>query len=191
LTVLALSLFEVLGLGVLLLACVFLFFGLVEVLFSTGGIVHRLLRGSDEPPLPTLEPPGLSELDREAVRAPIKPPLVESTEPEAPPSEEEQKNKRASRRRATYKIPVEILDVSVPGEPFKGWVLDRSNNGMRLEIPQNLAVGTILHVRNADHASSAPWVQVEVRNCVVKANQWRAGCRFTHPQPAEVLLFFG
>jgi hypothetical protein len=65
----------------------------------------------------------------------------------------------------------------------KGWVLDRSDSGMRLEIPGKVEIGAILQVRNADHARSAPWVQVEVRNCVVKANQWRAGCRFTHNRP--------
>jgi hypothetical protein len=184
------TLFGVFWLGVLLLAGVFLFFGVVEIFFSTGGVLYRLCwRSQAEAPLPTLEPPGLSQLDRHVVRVPARPAVV--PEPEAAATEEEQKNKRASRRRATYKIPVEIIDVSAPDKPLKGWVLDRSNNGIRLEIPEKMAVGTILHVRNADHARSAPWVQVEVRNCGVKANQWRVGCRFTHPQPNEVLLFFG
>jgi PilZ domain len=175
----------------LLLACVFLFFGLVEIVFATGGILYRLRwRGPGETPLPTLEPPPPSQVDRDAVRAPIRPPR-ENLVPQAASAEEIHKNKRASRRRSTYKIPVEILPAGSQGEPLRGWVLDRSNTGMRLEIPQMFPVGTVLEVRNADHAQSAPWVQVEVRNCVVQAKKWRAGCRFTQPQPADVLLFFG
>jgi PilZ domain len=191
LTVLAVSFFDVFWLGMPLLACIFLFFGLVEIVFATGGILYRLRwRGPGESPLPTLEPPGPAQVDRAAVRAPIRLPR-DHPPPEPLSPEELQKNKRGARRRATLKIPVEILLAGAQGEPLKGWVLDRSNSGMRLEIPGKIEIGTILQVRNADHARSAPWVQVEVRNCVVKANQWRAGCRFTHPQPAEVLLFFG
>jgi hypothetical protein len=191
LTVLAVSLFDVFWLGMLLLAIVFLFFGLVEIVLGTGGILYRLRwRGPGETPLPTLEPPLPSQLDRDAVRGPIRPPL-DAVLPPPPSPEQLQKNKRASRRRATYKIPVEIVPAAALAEPLKGWVLDRSNTGMRLEIPEKIEIGTLLQVRNADHARSAPWVQVEVRNCVVRANQWQAGCRFTDPQPAEVLLFFG
>jgi len=183
-------------LGVLIAVGCLLLLGLIEIAFSTGGFLYQLCwRYYEETVAPPviLQRPPLSEANgsnpsaKAVVNGKGASPLPEL-------SEEQQKNKRTSRRFASYKIPVQITeaaDAQSQAEPYEGRVLDRSAKGLRLAVPKKIPVGTILSVRNADHASRAPWVQVEVRNCVIKANQWQLGCRFTQPQPANVLVFFG
>jgi hypothetical protein len=99
--------------------------------------------------------------------------------------------RRSSLRRGDNPIAVKVSDAKAELEPYPGWVVDRSRNGLSLLVPKASEVGSIISVCSTLYPDFAPWVQVKVRRCLPKDNQWLIGCQFTRSLPWNVLLLFG
>ncbi len=88
---------------------------------------------------------------------------------------------------------VEIL-IRTPGlqtEPERGWVVDRSMNGLGLGGDREYPGGTILEIRPANAPPITPWVEVEVLNVRRTDVRWHLGCRFVRIPPWAMLMMFG
>jgi hypothetical protein len=99
--------------------------------------------------------------------------------------------RRKSVRLSGNQIPVLVTFDGNPDSPWDGWIVDRSQGGLRLRVPQSVKIGAILRVR-AHHASdSLPWVEVQVKNARQKPEFWEVGCQFMADLPPEILRSFG
>jgi hypothetical protein len=99
--------------------------------------------------------------------------------------------RRKSVRLSGNQIPVSVASEKNPDAPWDGWVLDRSQGGLRLRIPQAIQVGAILRVRTIQASDSMPWVELQVKNARAKAESWEVGCQFLKDPPPDVLRSFG
>jgi hypothetical protein len=86
---------------------------------------------------------------------------------------------------------VQISPAGADGERIAGWVINRSNSGICLAVPQVIPLGTVLNVRSTQYADYAPWVQLEIKHCRPYDDQWLVGGKFLQPPPWNVLLLFG
>jgi len=77
------------------------------------------------------------------------------------------------------------------GQPTPGMVLDRSRGGLRLSVAYPVTVGRILGLRTESFPKDLPTVQVRVRHCQKKGEQWKLGCQFIEKLPWTVVLLFG
>ena len=100
-------------------------------------------------------------------------------------------DQRRALRRSGNPLPVLISDADGVAPATEGTVVDRSADGMRLEVNTAANVGTVLSVRPARATPSIPWVQVEVRSCRPSSRGYELGCRFVRPAPSNVLWLFG
>ena len=98
--------------------------------------------------------------------------------------------KRSQLRRGGVTVPV-VVCRAVGGKPVAALVVDRSMKGLGLLMPVPFTRGTLLKVRPRDAHEKIPSVQVEVRNCRQKGNQWLVGCHFLHPPSVDVLMLLG
>jgi hypothetical protein len=99
--------------------------------------------------------------------------------------------RRQSPRR--WGMPIETF-VQLPedvAKPIRGWVVNRSQGGLGLSVPQPISLNTILHVRITHAPESIPWTALEVKSCYFKANRWLLGCQFAEAPEREVFLMFG
>ncbi len=98
--------------------------------------------------------------------------------------------RRQSTRRWGDPVGVLIWDQLTSAEPTRGWIMNRSPEGLGLSATQAFVEGTILSVRITSAADTVPSVQVEVRSCQLQAGRWLLGCRFVEMPSKEVLLMF-
>ena len=98
--------------------------------------------------------------------------------------------KRAAHRRKGLSVRV-VLCRAEGGTPVEGSVVDRSLKGLGILLHRQFTRGTLLTVRPRDASDKTPSVQVEVRNCRQKGNQWFLGCHFQRVPPANVLMLLG
>ena len=99
--------------------------------------------------------------------------------------------RRNALRRRGNEIAVIISDDPVAQKPARGWVVDRSINGMCLAVEKACTIGSVLSIRSAS-APEMPWVQLVVKNCRGEScHDWRLGCQFVRTPPWNVLLLFG
>jgi hypothetical protein len=75
-------------------------------------------------------------------------------------------------------------------EPARGWIVNRSVNGLGLSSTQPVAEGSRLSVRIATAPDTAPWTQLQVKSCIPQTGRWILGGQFVEPPPQEVLLMF-
>jgi hypothetical protein len=103
----------------------------------------------------------------------------------------DKKEKRKHLRR--HGRPVDILITKAPdtAPPEKGEVVDRSRSGVRLVVPKQYTVGTVLYIRALEAPDTASWIEVKIRWCRNKGNQWQIGGQFTQELAWGVLLLFG
>ncbi len=99
--------------------------------------------------------------------------------------------RRKSVRLSGNQIPVLVTFDGSADSPWDGWVLDRSQGGLRLKVPQSVEIGCILRVRTLQGASSLPWAEVQVKNAREKQESWELGCQFVGEPSPEVLRSFG
>jgi hypothetical protein len=99
--------------------------------------------------------------------------------------------RRAAPRRKGNPVPIHLTDAMASTEPFQGWVLDRSQGGLRLLVDQQVAPGTVLNVRPAKAHASFPWIQVRVRSCQPERNSWSLGVQFVAKPAWGELQAFG
>jgi hypothetical protein len=62
-------------------------------------------------------------------------------------------------------------------EPYGGWIVDASANGVRLVMHREIIpVGTLVRVRASSGLSAGPWVTVRVRHGRRNGTNWEMGC---------------
>jgi hypothetical protein len=119
-------------------------------------------------------------------------PPTQQSEPCPDPYEQGGKGeRRASLRRGGKAVAVLISDADATVAPFEGWVCDRSLNGLCLEVTRPVEAHTILSVRTTESSISVPWVQLEVKRCERRDENWELGCQFVRTPPYSQLLLFG
>jgi hypothetical protein len=123
----------------------------------------------------------------------LEPPPTSSHRPESDPFlMGSPTDRRRSVRRVGNPMHVRVADESTTKELFEGWILDRSMGGLRVMVPEEVKVGTILCVRTPSHGNHYPWAKIEVQNCVPnERNSFALGCKFVKPLPWGELLLFG
>src|SRR5262245_19571614 len=99
--------------------------------------------------------------------------------------------RRASLRRRSREVRVFVSHEQAGVPAVEVLVLDRSNGGLCIALPQEMPVGAVLAVRACDAAETTPWVQAEVRYNRAQANTWEHGCAFVNAPTWGVLLQFG
>jgi hypothetical protein len=99
--------------------------------------------------------------------------------------------RRANPRRKGNPVSVYISNGTTGGEPFQGWVVDRSSGGLRLLVDEPMEPGHVLSVRPVKVHASFPWVQVKVKNCYPERKSWCVGCQFVHRLAWDDLQHFG
>ncbi len=98
--------------------------------------------------------------------------------------------KRSLLRRGGLSVPVTLCRAA-GGTPIAACVVDRSLKGLGVLVDRPFTRGSLLTVRpNGSHAKTIS-VQIEVRNCRQKGNQWLLGCHFLQAPPANVLMLLG
>jgi hypothetical protein len=99
--------------------------------------------------------------------------------------------RRKSVRLSGNQIPVHVSTDASTEAAWEGWILDRSQGGLRLKIPEPIPIGVVLRVRRLNAPESLPWVEVEVKNTRQKQEHWEVGCQFLTDPPKDVLQSFG
>ncbi len=94
-------------------------------------------------------------------------------------------------RRSGETIPAQVTIGNDDSQLIDATVVDRSRGGLGLALPQEVRVGSALRVRSMNYEESGPWVEVEVRHCRRRGDQWLVGCKFRQTLPLNVLLLFG
>jgi hypothetical protein len=109
-------------------------------------------------------------------------------DPEAERAPGTAKNRSRSRRRGNCVRSRARLD----GDEIPGWVVDRSQGGLRLQLPYGAAIDEVLEIRAVGAPEETPWVEVRVRHCrQLRPTHWALGCEFVRTPPWGVLLLFG
>lgn len=98
----------------------------------------------------------------------------------------------SSRRRGTP-VAVVVTDADAQQEPVQGWVVDRSLDGLclELEVSREVAAGTVLGVRPVDAPVTIPRVLVSVQHCQKSRRSWELDCQFVRTPPWSVRMLFG
>jgi hypothetical protein len=99
--------------------------------------------------------------------------------------------RRKSVRLSGNQIPVLVTLDGSADSPWDGWVIDRSQGGLRLKVSQAVKVGSKLRVRIIQASNSLPWAEVQVKNAREKQESWEIGCQFVGEPSPEVLRSFG
>jgi anti-sigma factor RsiW len=101
--------------------------------------------------------------------------------------------RRSAPRRKGNPVSVQVSDARAKTAPVPGFVVDRSLQGLGLEVggEMDVEVGMVLSVRPRSSGSQPPWTQVVVRNCREDGPGWRLGCEYVTPPRSEVRMLFG
>jgi hypothetical protein len=116
-----------------------------------------------------------------------------SAEGSDPFSQGSTSERRQAPRRRGNPVAVLLADEDVSVEPVDGYVVDRSINGLGVELdhPVDVETGMVLAVRPKSDAKCAAWTRVVVRNCEKVGSHGRLGCEFTRPPDSQTMLHFG
>ncbi len=73
--------------------------------------------------------------------------------------------------------PTQML-IRYPGlsKPLPGYLVDRSEGGLRLVVPLSAPEGMVLYVRERDAPPRSPWERAEVRWLRDRGERWEVGC---------------
>jgi hypothetical protein len=96
----------------------------------------------------------------------------------------------APRPKAGNRVEVYLTD-DTKKKLLPGWVVDRSEGGLCLNVEEPLDEGTILNIRPRQAQQTAPWLSIEIRSCRPDGPAWEVGCRFLKPPQWNDLLLFG
>jgi PilZ domain len=99
--------------------------------------------------------------------------------------------RRKSVRLSGNQIPVHVSPDGTLESAWEGWILDRSQGGLRLRVPEPIPVGVVLRVRCLNEPENLPWVEVQVKHTREKDQTWEIGCEFLAEPPGDVLQSFG
>jgi PilZ domain len=98
---------------------------------------------------------------------------------------------RGAFRRGGKAIEVRISDALQDGKVHTGWILDRSVSGLCLAVSEAFAEGSLLNVRTPNAPNATPWVEIQVKSCRQRKDDWELGCQFLKTPPWSVMLLFG
>jgi hypothetical protein len=90
--------------------------------------------------------------------------------------------------------PVEVVLTAGPdgSRTLHGRVVDRSADGLGLQLPCEVPPGEGLALRAAAAPDGTPWTAVRVRHCrPVDGDCWAVGCEFVPAPPQNTLPLFG
>lgn len=99
--------------------------------------------------------------------------------------------RRKSVRLSGNQIPIHVSPDGTLESAWEGWIVDRSQGGLRLRVPEPIPPGVVLCIRCLNVTESLPWVEVQVKNCRDKQEYWELGCQFLTEPPKDVLRSFG
>ena len=100
-------------------------------------------------------------------------------------------DRRCAARCPGKTVKVWITDANLTGEPFQGWIRDRSMGGLSLTVDRSVDIDTIVSVRSTDADNLTPRIQVHVKRCAVEGEgHWELGCQFVHTPSYSQLLSF-
>jgi hypothetical protein len=99
--------------------------------------------------------------------------------------------RRSSWRRHGNPLAIYVVEGADMEAVEKGWVVDRSANGLCLEMEREVAVETILKIRPTNAHITTPWVEVQVRNCRLNGSWYQVGCQFVRHPSSDIILAFG
>jgi hypothetical protein len=102
-----------------------------------------------------------------------------------------QAERRTNVRRSGMTVPVRVTTGGLRLDEMDGTVVDRSQGGLCLDLPEPAQVGQIFRLRSLLYDDMTPWVEVEVRSVRPHGDRWLVGCRFASPLPWGLLLLFG
>jgi hypothetical protein len=100
-------------------------------------------------------------------------------------------DKRKHTRREGPPMPVLLCSDGDSGTPAQGSVVNRSRGGLGIVVAKSIPRGTIIRVRPVEAPEDVAWVQLEVRNCRYRRNEYYVGCRFLGEPAWNVVLLFG
>lgn len=86
--------------------------------------------------------------------------------------------------------PVQV-HVQAGGSVVVGWVMDLSEDGVRLQVPTEIAPGTDLAVRPVNAPEGARWLEAQVRHTRrLGSDHWALGCIFDQVLHPTILPLF-
>jgi hypothetical protein len=108
------------------------------------------------------------------------------------PPESRNDERRRHLRRPGLPVPVLVFDPSRKRRGLVvGYVLDRSQGGLRLALQQPYPIGTELQVKPEEYAQDCEWVDILVRNSREIGDYYEVGCQFKNEVKTLVLHLFG
>ncbi|VTS02806.1 PilZ domain-containing protein [Tuwongella immobilis] len=101
------------------------------------------------------------------------------------------RERRRFTRRDGTPVAVRILDNSTQSVIEDAVILDRSQGGVRIAVPDQLPIGTEIQIRVQNAGEVVPWVLAIVRNLRFHENRYEIGCEFDGIPPSKALETFG
>src|SRR5437763_10756916 len=86
--------------------------------------------------------------------------------------------RRKSVRLSGNQIPVHVSPDGTLESAWEGWIVDRSQGGLRLRVPEPIPVGVVLRVRCLTGSEGLRWAEVHVTNTRAKDEARELGCPF-------------
>ena len=100
------------------------------------------------------------------------------------------RDRRGAARRKGNTVEV-LVSLGQDQPEIKGWVIDRSQGGLCLLLPQAITEKTVVRVRPRSASEQVPWTDVTVRSCREERGQYEVGCQFHRTPTFNLLLQFG
>jgi hypothetical protein len=90
-------------------------------------------------------------------------------------------------------IPVLVSDELARVDPVRGFVVEHSVTGLRLELSEEGQVDpcAVLSVKPAGVSNEFPWVKVQVERCQALKGCCHLHCRYLQTPPYSVRMLFG
>jgi hypothetical protein len=171
--------------------------GLLASVATSGGVtglVEAPSRQSAPVPYAGVSTQSLSAVSRRADDTPNPDSLrpVHSPRPvRAGSHRKKQAERRTNVRRSGMTVPVRVTTGGLRLDEIDGTVVDRSQGGLCLDLPEPVQAGQVFRLRSLLYDDMTPWVEVEVRSVRPRGDRWLVGCRFASPLPWGLLLLFG
>jgi hypothetical protein len=128
---------------------------------------------------------------RPAPAVPLAAPAEKPTPEHDPFVQGSASEQRGAFRRGGNSIEVQISDALQDGRVHPGWILDRSVGGLCLAVNEAFAEGSLLNVRTSNAPTATPWVEIQVKSCRQRKDDWELGCQFLKTPPWSVMMLFG
>jgi hypothetical protein len=102
------------------------------------------------------------------------------------------RERRASARQQKVLRVLVVDPADALEEPYRGWVVDRSQGGICLSFPRSdIEAGSVLKVQPLSTMAGLPWVEVRVKHRRQKRSRVEFGCEFVQGQQWRQLLLVG